>query len=158
MDIQSDIEINEFQLENECITMAATYFNYADKAREAKAMVSEKADLVKVVEAERSIAIREECAQNKSKVTVDMIKAMVDSDKEVNNARKELRDATAIYDRITVAVRALEMKKSELDNLVKLRCNSMYVDNPSKPTRNIQDETMSEYNRRTMTPLPNFEN
>ena len=154
MDIQSDIEINEFQLENECITMAATYFNYADKAREAKSVVSEKADMLKVIQAERNIAIREQCANEGKRVTEDIIKSMVQSDVEVVNVMKELREAEAIYDRISVGVKALEIKKSELDNLVKLRCNSTYVNNPSKPTADVQGETMPEYYRRTMTPLP----
>ena len=49
----------------------------------------------------------------------------------------------------------LEIKKSELDNLVKLKCNSMYVDSPSKPTRDIKTELGTENMRRGMTPLPN---
>jgi hypothetical protein len=155
LNIQQDVEIDYYQLTNECITMAATYFNYADKAREAKSVVSEKADMLKVIQAERNIAIREQCANEGKRVTEDIIKSMVQSDVEVVNAMKELREAEATYFRLSTALSALEIKKSELDNLVKLQCNSMYVDSPSKPTKDIKNESVSEYNRRTMTPLPN---
>ena len=152
-DIESDVEIDKYNLEAECLTMSATYYSYADMSREAKTLVTDKRDMLKVVIAERTIAIREENASKK--LTVDMIKAMVDCDSEVVKAMKELRDAEATYDRMSVMVSALEMKKAELDNLVKLKCNSMYVDSPSKPTRDIKTEMGTENMRRSMTPLPN---
>ena len=138
MDIKSDVTVDEYHLESECITMSSTYYNYADMAREAKALVSEKTDMLKVIQAERNIAIREQCANEGKRVTEDIIKSMVQCDPEVVNAMKELRDATATFDRISVGVKALEIKKSELDNLVKLRCNGAYVDNVAKPTQEIK--------------------
>ena len=152
-DIQSDISIDQYHLESECISMAATYYKYADLAREAKSDVSVKQDTLKVVMAERGIAIRELLSQSGTKVTEGIITSSINSDNEVKKAMKDVRDAEATYDRLNAAVKALEIKKSELDNLVKLRCNSMYVDNVTKPTRDIQNETISEYNQRTMTPL-----
>ena len=152
-DIESDVEIDRYNLEAECLTMSATYYKYAEMSRDAKAIVSEKRDNLKVVIAERSIGIREENASKK--LTVDLVKAMADCDSEVVKAMKEVRDAEATYDRISVMVSALEIKKSELDNLVKLKCNSMYVDSPSKPTRDIKTEMGTENMRRGMTPLPN---
>lgn len=157
MNILDDIEIDQYQLEKECITMSSTYYYYADKAREAKAIVSEKTDTLKVIQAERNIAIRENCSIEGKKVTEGIIASMVQSDSEVKNAMKELREAEATYERINVAVKSLEIKKSELDNLVKLRCNGNYVDNVTKPTRDIKNEAMSDYNRQTMTPLPQKE-
>lgn len=153
-DIQSDIEIDQYHLESECISMAATYYRYADMARQAKAEVSIKQDGLKVVMAERAIAIREQLTRAETRVTEGMITSSINSDLEVRQAMKDVRDAEATYERLNAALKALEIKKSELDNLVKLRCNSMYVDNAIKPTRDIQNETISEYNQRTMTPLP----
>lgn len=154
-DIQNDISIDQYHLEGECISMATTYYKYADMAREAKSLVSEKADTVKVVTAERSIAIRENFSHSSTRVTEAIMTAAVESDLDVRQAKKDLREAEATYLRLSAAVSALEIKKSELDNLVKLRCNSMYVDSPAKPTQNIKSDYQSDYNRRTMTPLPN---
>lgn len=154
MDIKSDVQVDEYHLESECITMSSTYFNYADMAREAKAVVSEKADMLKVIQAERNIAIRESCSIEGKKVTEGIIASMVQCDPDVINAMKELRDATATYERISVGVKALEIKKSELDNLVRLRCNSMYVDNVAKPTQDFKDENISRFNQQNLTPIP----
>ena len=154
MDIKSDVEVDQYNLEAECITMSSTYYNYADMAREAKALVSEKTDMLKVIQAERNIAIREQCANEGKRVTEDIIKSMVQCDRDVVNAMKELRDATATFDRISVGVKALEIKKSELDNLVKLRCNSSYIDNVAKPTKDLNNETSSDYLRNSMNRVP----
>ena len=154
-DIQDDISIDQYHLEGECISMATTYYKYADMAREAKSLVSEKTDSLKVITAERSIAIREDLTNGNSRVTEGIMESAVNADLEVRQAKKELREAEATYLRLSAAVSALEIKKSELDNLVKLRCNSMYVDSPAKPTQNIKSDYQSDYNRRTMTPLPN---
>lgn len=154
MDIKSDVQVDEYHLESECITMSSTYFNYADMAREAKAVVSEKADMLKVIQAERNIAIRESCSVGGKRVTEGIITSMVQCDPDVINAMKELRDATATYERISVGVKALEIKKSELDNLVRLRCNSMYVDNVAKPTQDFKDENISRFNQQNLTPIP----
>ena len=154
MDIKSDIEIDQYHLENECITMSSTYYNYADMAAQAKSLVSQKADELKVITAERSIAIREKLTQDGVKVTEGIMKSAVESDLDIRQAMKELRDAEATFDRLNVGVKALEIKKSELDNLVRLRCNGNYVDNVAKPTRDIKEEGTSDYNRNTMTPLP----
>lgn len=153
--IQEDIEINRYNLKSECISMASIYFRYADAAKDAKTIISDKRDNLKAVTAERNIAIRESLANSKAKVTEGIINSMVDSDPIVLQARKELREAEATYEGISVMVSALEIKKSELDNLVKLECNSMYVENPSKPTRDIQAEGTSEYLRKNMQPVPN---
>jgi len=154
MDIKSDVEVDQYNLEAECITMSSTYYNYADMAREAKGLVSEKTDMLKVIQAERNIAIREHCANEGKKVTEDIIKSMVQCDSDVVKAMKELRDATATFDRISVGVKALEIKKSELDNLVRLRCNGAYVDNVAKPTKDLNNETSSDYLRNSMNRVP----
>ena len=153
-DIENDVSIDQYQLDSECITMAATYYKYADAAREAKSIASEKADYIKIIMAERNIAIREECANSGAKVTEGIITSKVQSDPQVVQAMKEYREAEATYARLAAMVSSLEIKKSELDNLVKLRCNSVYVENTMKPTTDIQTDIISERNQNNMTPLP----
>lgn len=150
--IINDIDIDYYNLKSECITMASTYYKYADMAREAKRIVSEKERSVKIVRAERSIKIREE--NRDKKLTVDLVNAMVECDSEVCKAEQEVLDAEATYDKINVMVKSLETKKAELDNLVKLNCNSNYVENQSKTTRDLNAETSSEYLRNSMHKVP----
>lgn len=154
-DIENDMTIDRYNLDKECLTMASTYFKYADEVRKAKTLSSEKADYVKVILAERSIAIRENASQTGQKLTEGLVTSMLDCDEEVIEARKEWREAEATYNRLNVALSALEIKKSELDNLVKLYCNSMYVNTSSKGDKNLENDLQSDYNRKSMNPLPN---
>lgn len=154
-DIENDIKIDQFNLPKECISLADTYRFYAEKASEAESIVSKKNDYLKVVLAERNIAIREQCSKEGKKVTEGMISSMVDKDTDVVNARTELRDAEATYKRLSVAVAAMQIKKSQVDNLVKLYCNSMYVDSKPQMTRNVESNATDDYNHRTMNQLPN---
>ena len=155
MNIEEDLSINKYQLDAEAISLPSLYFRYADAVREAKALVSENQDNLKVVLAERNIAIREECATNGIKVTEGIISAKVDADAEVNNARKELRNAEAILGRLNVALSALETKKSEIDNLVKLYCNSYYANKDANGNNEFKSEMISTDLRKNMNTLPN---
>lgn len=143
-DIQKDLSIDRFKLELEAVSLPSIYFRYSDAVREAKEIVSEKKDAVDAVVAEREIAIREECANNGTKTTEGIIKAMVNSDKEVLAVKKELRDAMAMHGRLQVAVSALETKRSEIDNLVKLYCNAYYANSPAEPSNFRSDLTGRE--------------
>ena len=151
--VEQDLTIDQYHLKEECIGMATTYFKYADAAREAKSIVSDKADFVKIISAERNIAIREAAATSGERVTEGIITSRVQSDPQVVQAMKDLREAEATHSRLAAMVSSLEIKKGELDNLVKLNCNSMYVENPTKPTADFTSNAQSEYNRQSMTPL-----
>ena len=154
-DIKSDVEIDKFNLDKECLTMAATYHSYADLLADAETLVSEKKDYLKVILAETNISIRERCANEGKKTTEGIITAMVDIDTNVIAARKELREAEATQLKLNAAVSSLQIKKAELDNLIRRSCNNNFVDNPAKPTREFQTELGSEQMRKNMNPVPN---
>lgn len=148
-DIERDLAIDRFKLDLEAVSLPSVYFRYSDAVREAKEIVSEKKDAVDAVVAEREIAIREECANNGTKTTEGVIKAMVNSDKDVLAAKKELRDAMAMHGRLQVAVSALETKRSEIDNLVKLYCNAYYANSPAEPSNFKSDMVGRELRKGT---------
>ena len=148
-DIERDLAIDRFKLDLEAVSLPSVYFRYSDAVREAKEIVSEKKDAVDAVVAEREIAIREECANNGTKTTEGVIKAMVNSDKDVLAAKKELRDAMAMHGRLQVAVSALETKRSEIDNLVKLYCNAYYANSPVEPSNFKSDMVGRELRKGT---------
>ena len=153
-DIQSDLSINKYQLDLEAVSLPGIYFRYSDAVREAKEIVSEKKDAVDAIIAEREIAIREECANNGMKTTEGIIKAMVNSDQEVLAVKKELRDAMAVCGRLQVAVSALETKKTEIDNLVKLYCNAYYANKDANPSSDFKSDVMAHDMRKGTRPIP----
>lgn len=153
-DIQKDLSINQFKLDLEAMSLPSVYFRYSDAVREAKEVVSEKKDALEAVLAERNIAIREECANNGTKVTEGIIQAMVNSDAQVLAARKELRDAMATHGRLQVAVSALETKRSEIDNLVKLYCNAYYTNKEPGESANFKSDMTGRELRRSTRSIP----
>ena len=76
-------------------------------------------------------------------VTESLISSYLVMDKEVQKAKSELREAEEIYARLSVAVSAMETRRSELDNLVKLYCAGYF----STPT--ASNETRKNVNEQT---------
>lgn len=153
-DIQKDLGINKYQLDLEAVSLPGIYFRYSDAVREANEAVSEKKDALEAILAERSIGIREECANNGTKVTEGTIQAMVNSDSQVLAAKKELRDALAIHGRLKVAVSALETKRNEIDNLVKLYCNDYYANKGGSSGSDFKSDMIGRDMRVGTRPVP----
>jgi len=125
--IEQDLSIDKFKLDLEALSLPSIYFRYADALREARDLASDKKDAVSAVMAEREIEIRESCSVSGVKITESIIKAKVESDPEVIAVKKELREANAVVGRIQAAVYALDTKRNEIDNLVKLYCSSYFI-------------------------------
>ena len=153
IDFEKDLSIDKYALDMEAITMPGIYFRYADLVREAKSNVSDKKDMLAATVAETNIRIREEAAQSGRKLTEGLVQAMIDSDKGVLDAKRELRQAEAELARLNVALSALETKKSEIDNLVKLFCSSYYAGKEARATGDFKTESEEKYLRETMRRL-----
>lgn len=121
-DFQKDLSINKFKLDEECISHPSIYGYYAEAQAQAKVEVSYLKDALELVESEANLRIRQNFATAGQKVTEGVIACTLAQDKEVMDAKARLRDAEKLYGRLTVAVNALDVKRSELDNLVKLYC------------------------------------
>ena len=74
------------------------------------------------VTAEANLRIRKEYAEKGEKFTEAVIASQLTLDKGVNEAKSKLREEEEVYARLSVAVQAMETRRSELDNLVKLYC------------------------------------
>lgn len=131
-DIEKDLSINKLNLDAECLSHASLYFKYADACSDAKTEVSNKKDMLKATLASREIAIRANLAESGVKATEALVTAKVTSDEEVLRAQKELREAEATWAKLQVAVDAMDTRRSELDNLVKLYCAGFYASNDAR--------------------------
>lgn len=117
---QKDLSINKYKLDEECLSHSSRYAYYAEACVVAKSSVSRAKDNLELVMAERNMEIREELANGEKKVTEAMVNAFIIKDKKVLEAKNELREAEEVYNRLQVAVNAMDARRSELDNLVKL--------------------------------------
>lgn len=117
---EKDISINKYKLDEECLSHATLYFNYADACVQAKLAMNRANDRYSLVKAEANIRIREGYTQEGIKFTESVIASELEKDADVIKARESLREAEETYARLQVAVQAMEARKAELDNLVKL--------------------------------------
>lgn len=125
-DIETDLKINKYKLDEECLTHASTYNRYAEMALKTKTELTKAKDKFSLITAQRNIAIREEIAKSGSKVTEKMIESYLESDKEVLKAKKEVREIEEVNATFNVMLDSFDHRKSELDNLVKLYCAGYY--------------------------------
>ena len=77
-------------------------------------------DNLKLVMAEANLRIRKNYAENGQKFTEAVITSEIEVDTKVLEAKEQVRDAEEVYGRLQVAVQAMDARRSELDNLVKL--------------------------------------
>lgn len=121
-DFEKDLSINKFKLDEECLSHSSLYFRYAEASREAKSEVSKQKNNLELVEAQRREEIRIELEKKGIKPTIPMLDSAVIRDEEVVKCKELVRKAEDICAKLSVAVTAMEHRKSELDNLVKLYC------------------------------------
>ena len=125
-DIKSDLKINKYKLDEECLTHASTYNRYAEMATKTKTELTKAKDKLSLITAQRNIAIREEIIKSGSKVTEKMIESYLEADKEVLKAKKEVREIEEVNATFNAMLDSFDHRKSELDNLVKLYCAGYY--------------------------------
>ena len=125
-DIKTDLKINKYKLDEECLTHASTYNRYAEIATKSKTELTKAKDKLSLITAQRNIAIREEIIKSGSKVTEKMIESYLETDKEVLKAKKEVREAEEVNATFNSMLDSFDHRKSELDNLVKLYCAGYY--------------------------------
>lgn len=143
---KQDIEINPDALDVEWVKQASLFGEYCVTQAEAKRKVDMLKEGVEVKAAELGLKIRANPAQfGLDKVTEASVQAVILLDKEYANHLGLLHDAQYEYDVLTAAVRALDQKKSALENLVRLQGQN-YFAGPSVP-REIGKEWVKECER-----------
>lgn len=120
------IKINKYRLDEECISQSNLYYTYAEKAQEAKNYVSKCDDYLKLALSDAQFIVRKKFNDTGVKFTEAVISAEVERLTSIKEAREELRKAQDLYGKAMIAVQAIENKRSELDNLVKLYCAGYY--------------------------------
>lgn len=121
-EFKKDLSIDICNLDDECLTHSSRYAYYAEAQAKAKANVSKAKDNLELVESKSSLKIRKKFAEENQKVTESIISCVLTMDSDVINAKNELRNAEEAFSRLSVAVNTMDVRKSELDNLVKLYC------------------------------------
>ncbi len=133
MDFENDVKIDESGLDVEWLRQADLMGKYCRHAAHAKAVMDRAKEALEVKEAEMDRVVRE-FPENYgiSKITETVVKNAVLTTPQRTKASKNYIDAKYEYDMAVAAVRAIDQKKTALENLVKLHGMS-YFAGPSVP-------------------------
>ena len=143
---EQDLSINKYKLDEECLSHSSRYAYYSEAQAVAKSNVSKAKDNLEYVTAEANLRIRKEYAEKGEKFTEAVITSQLTLDKCVNEAKSKLREEEEVYARLSVAVQAMETRRSELDNLVKLYCAGYFstVSADGNVRKGINEQTSSD--------------
>lgn len=119
---EKDLVIDKYRLDEECLSHSGLYAYYAEAQASSKMELTRAKDNFEFVTAEANLRIRKEYAEKGEKFTEAVISSQISMDEKVNESKRNLREKEEIYSQLTVAVQAMETRRSELDNLVKLYC------------------------------------
>ncbi len=125
-DFAKDVHINRFKLADECEQHASLYQFYSYLLADAKTKVDKAKDKVGMIEAGQELSIRKDPPEHIAKITDAVVKALVQSDSGVLEAKDNLSEAKQELYPLESAVTALEHRKRMLDNLVQLLISGYY--------------------------------
>ncbi len=149
MSIKDDVKVNRFRLDEECEKHAGLYHGWAEQLADAKDAVNTADDRLKFILAERELIIRKNLEIEGAKTTEGMVKAKLETDQEVLDAREACREAAKNQYHLEAATKSMEHRKSELDNLVTLYAKAYF----SRPegrngvTEQVGDDVRKNLNR-----------
>lgn len=121
-----DIKINKFKLDDVCEKHPGLYHYYADKLAEAKSDLNDAEDKLKLIQAEQELFIRNNWDDKNGKQTEAGVKAVLETDGKVQNQKEIVRNLQREVNTYTASVIAMDHKKAELDNLVRLLIAGFY--------------------------------
>lgn len=143
---KSDVEINPDALDVEWVKQASLFGEYCVEQATARDTADRAKERLEVYDAGLGLKIRANPAQfGLEKITESSVQAVILLDKEHARLSDELNAARYQLEVIAAAVRALDQKKSALENLVRLQGQN-YFAGPSVP-RDIGKEWVASVER-----------
>lgn len=143
-DFQKDLSINKYKLDEECLSHSSRYAYYAEACAVAKTEVSKAKDRLDLTEAEQREAIRIRMEKDGIKPTIPMLDSATIRDEKVIKVKAELREAEEVYNRLQVAVNAMDARRSELDNLVKLYVAGYFSTVDAGNRKSVNEQTSND--------------
>ncbi len=125
-DYAADVKINRFKLAEECEQHVSLYQYYADELASIRASTDRRKDVLSLIEAQRELSIRKDPPEDSPKITEAVVKALVQSDERVIEAKNTLSAIRKEQYHLEAAVTALEHRKRMLDSLVQLLIAGFY--------------------------------
>jgi hypothetical protein len=129
VDFNEDVKVNRFKLEIAAESHSTVFLFYSEKLGEAKTAFSQAKDHLEYIKAKTELDYRQ-MANPPVKITADSVEALVNTHENVIAAKDALTAAQKDWNTYEAAVRAMEHRKGQIDNLVKLWISG-YYSNPN---------------------------
>lgn len=143
---KQDVEINPEALDVEWVRQAALYLKYGEQVAKMRDRVDRLKEKLDVQDASLSLKIRKDPFRfGMDKVTEGNIKELVLVSEDHVELSNELAETRYELEILQTALRAMDVKKSALENLVRLH-GASYFAGPSVP-RNLGEEWVKEAER-----------
>lgn len=128
-----DIRIDESQLDVEWLEQPGLTFKYSKMVANLESAMNASKEALDLVRAELDVSIRKKPAEyGLEKVTEEALRNTILLQEDFQEAQQELQDATYEYKIARAALDAITVRKSALENLVRLH-GSNYFAGPSIP-------------------------
>lgn len=135
---RSVLDIDKFNLDEEWIGQPGLYFEWSEKLADARRSLDIAKSRADITAAETSTRIRSREAVKKSKVTEPLIKAMIEQDRDNQEAQMAVIRAKHRVDVLSGMVTALDHRKKALENIVQLD-GRQYFAQPTAKDRDTKD-------------------
>lgn len=147
--LREDVHLDLLNLDSEIQKQPGLYQYWADQLADAKRETGRAEIALKVRLGEVERDFRKNGLPSGNKVTEASIKAELESEPEIRDLRNALTDAYHAQGLRESTVRALDHKKAQLDNAVRLWSNGYYQD-PKRDGRsnNASDDMRGHLNRK----------
>ena len=131
------LEINKFELDTEWLNQSVMYQEYLELLADARANEIRSKETIKVEKASLAQDVRQTPADyNFAKVTESIVSEIVESDSNIIEKVHEWIEHKHEVDILESAVKALEHRKTSLENLVKLSLSGYF----SEPQLKLEGE------------------
>ena len=127
-DYEKDVEINEFELEKEWLNQASLYMKYAEASAQAEAEMLEAHEAIKI----RRSELIKECKEDNPKATAPEIESYYRTDSEHQELKTKWIEAQHNFRILEGVVKSMYMRKSALENLVRMSLSAYYGE-PASP-------------------------
>ena len=130
---RSDLELDRNDLVGEAARQASLYGYYADQAVQARKTRDEAVNKLTQRSAELNLQIRRTAADRGEKITEGIVQARLDSDPELAELKQVVVQTNSDYLTLDNMLRALDHKKSMIENVTRLTLSEKYALKNSQP-------------------------
>lgn len=142
--ILNTLRINKYKLDDECENQPNLYFYWSKQLTDEKSNKMRLENKLEYLSAKADLDLRKSPPEG-VKITEGSIKALLAEDKSLQRVKESILDSKERIYHLESVVRALEQRRSDLDNLVVLYSKNYFA----LPTgKNINDQTSKEVKRR----------